>query len=352
MTNYVIENIRDTAEEIGKMIPKTLQSYSIPELISMCWQNSDDDDDDAKCFNKVLVDNISADNRVQAFLNLECIKLSAEDVHITVDFDKVELLEKTILDNNIQPNLSMLDSYKCGVVVTYNVGKDLYAITKHAHKDTDKYIMFGLDICKTKGNTKVFKNNGLVMLNRKSGKFYFSCADEADCTILLNGQRIPVIKVGEDTVQNCFIGSRSLMDYYRSNPLMDTRYVMIGNRLLALATLQECLLCYLELRDNIPEYKTTTTPSKNTSTEHKVSKPAPPDRTNALGIHNHFIDLSMPIVHRCNGRKPWQGGHHASPCQHTVREHLRHYKNGKVVVVKSFIRGKVKNTLELETYGI
>lgn len=351
MTNYVIENIRDTAEEIGKMIPKTLQSYSIPELISMCWKNNDDEDA-AKCFRRVLVDSISADNVVQAFLYLECVKLSAEDVHITVDFDKIELLEKTILDNNIQPNLSMLDSYKCGVVVTYNVGKDLYAITKHAHKEIDKYIMFGLDICKTKGNTKVFKNNGLVMLNRKSGKFYFSCADTPDCTILLKGQRIPVIKVGEDTVQNCFISSRTLLDYYRSNPLMDTRYVMIGNRLLALATLQECLLCYLELRDNISEYRTITTAPKSPSCKRKISKPTPPDHTNALGIHNHFIDLSMPIVRRCTGKKPWQGGHHASPCQHTVREHLRHYKNGKVVIVRSFTRGKDKNTLELETYGI
>ena len=34
-----------------------------------------------------------------------------------------------------------------------------------------------------------------------------------------------------------------------------------------------------------------------------------------------------------------QGGHHRTPCEHTVRSHLRHYSNGKVVEVKSYTRG-------------
>lgn len=353
MTNYVIESVRDSAEEIKRLIPKTLCYRTIPELMSKCFE-SKDDEVAAKYLVKTIVDNISGEDALRVFMNLQNIQAATEDVSITVDFDKIELLENTILNSNAVPNISILDSYKGGLTVTYNTGNNLYAITKQPHTENSKYIIFGLDVCKvdTSRNTKTFQNNGLIMINRNTGRFYFSCADTPDCTLVINGQRIPVVKMSDDTLQNCFVGSRNLLDYYRSNPLMDTRYVMIGNRLLAIATWQECLLCYLELKDHMPEYRISVSASNNNTSTRKVSKPVQHDATAVLSINNHFVDLTTPIVRRCSGKKAWQGGHHASPCQHTVREHIRHYKNGKTTIVKSFIRGKNTNTLELKTFGI
>lgn len=61
-------------------------------------------------------------------------------------------------------------------------------------------------------------------------------------------------------------------------------------------------------------------------------------------VHSSYKNLSDIMVHKVYEKKPWQGGHHASPCKHTVSGHTRHYKNGKNVWIEPFSRGGKNQT--------
>lgn len=103
------------------------------------------------------------------------------------------------------------------------------------------------------------------------------------------------------------------------------------------------------LEKAIKEYQRAITSVKLVRTEQGARKRSKEINADASGlqvserscesIHSSYRNLSDIMVKKVHEKKPWQGGHHASPCKHTVSGHLRHYKNGKEVWINSFSRG-------------
>ena len=98
---------------------------------------------------------------------------------------------------------------------------------------------------------------------------------------------------------------------------------------------QTVLRKYMSVIDNVTTVKRESTAVKraeklDVSGVH-IYSPA------SLGTSNVvFKPLADYGIHIVRERKEWQGGHHASPIPHTVREHKRYYKNGKVVTIKAY----------------
>lgn len=103
------------------------------------------------------------------------------------------------------------------------------------------------------------------------------------------------------------------------------------------------------LEKAIKEYQRAITSVKLVRTEQGARKKSKEINSDASGlkvsehngesIHSSYKNLSDIMVKKVYEKKPWQGGHHASPCKHTVSGHVRHYKSGKEVWVDSFSRG-------------
>lgn len=53
-----------------------------------------------------------------------------------------------------------------------------------------------------------------------------------------------------------------------------------------------------------------------------------------------YVKLSSLVERKVRERKEWQGGHHKSPVPHDVSSHYRHYKNGKVILIQGYHKGK------------
>ena len=125
-----------------------------------------------------------------------------------------------------------------------------------------------------------------------------------------------------------------------------SRYDMIGSRLSAVLVVQEIYKLYKQLKDNVQtvEYKI-----NNKEVKENVNRTHTANTYIEDDVVNRLVDLTAVKTKYVGRKYKALGGHHASPIEHTVSGHYRHYKNGKVIFVGSFKRGKKKEYFEVTT---
>lgn len=338
---YTTLNIQDCINNIKNFIPKTLKGISVHSYVS---DAPDDAEALALYIKKTVKDKLSDTDLMELYYNMNILKLSVRSINICTNVNQIRQIEVQAATEGIEFDIDVLNEIvQQGVSINFTDKDKMYCISML--NNNPKYYIIGLDLCFRKGSKKViFMQNEIILMNKKTNTMYV-CDPMGDYNIKL-----------ENTVFTCFKFKKeflqaNMLEYYAYTLLHDntdsiSRYDRIGSRISAILVVQELYKLYKQLKSEpkIVEYKINDSEVKET--ENKTHKEQTYfDDT----VVNRFVDLTAVKTKYVGRKYKALGGHHASPIEHTVSGHYRHYKNGKVVFIESFTRGKKKDFFEVTT---
>lgn len=337
---YTTLNVQDCINNISELIPKTLKDMSVHTYVS---EAPIDDERLAVYIKRTVKDKLSDAELMDVYYNVNILKLAEKSIHITTNVEQIRQIETQAATNGIDFDIDTLDEIaQKGVSINFTDNGKMYCISMlHDHP---KYYIIGLDLCYKTGPKKVvFLQNEIVLINKKTNSMYV-CDKMGDYKIKL-----------VDTTFNCFKFKKEvlkyvMLDYYdytltNNDTASISRYDRIGSRLSAIFVIQELYKVYKQLRDNpqVIEYKVNSNEVKESHSVHQSHEYQ--DDT----VVNRFVDLTAVKTKYVGRKYKALGGHHASPIEHNVSGHYRHYKNGKVIFIEGFKRGKKKDYFEVTT---
>ena len=337
---YTTLNVQDCINNISELIPKTLKDMSVHTYVSEAPM---DEERLAMYIKRTVKDKLSDAELMDVYYNVNILKLAEKSIHITTNVEQIRQIETQAATNGIDFDIDTLDEIaQKGVSINFTDNGKMYCISMlHDHP---KYYIIGLDLCYKTGPKKVvFLQNEIVLINKKTNSMYV-CDKMGDYKIKL-----------VDTTFNCFKFKKEvlkyvMLDYYdytltNNDTASISRYDRIGSRLSAIFVIQELYKVYKQLRDNpqVIEYKVNSNEVKESHSVHQSHEYQ--DDT----VVNRFVDLTAVKTKYVGRKYKALGGHHASPIEHNVSGHYRHYKNGKVIFIEGFKRGKKKDYFEVTT---
>lgn len=337
---YTTLNVQDCISNISELIPKTLKDMSVHTYVS---EAPIDEESLAKYIKRTVKDKLSDAELMDVYYNVNILKLAEKSTHIVTNVEQIRQIETQAATKGIDFDIDTLDEIaQKGVSINFTDNGKMYCISM-LH-DRPKYYIIGLDLCYKTGPKKVvFLQNEIVLINKKTNSMYV-CDKMGDYKIKL-----------EDTTFNCFKFKKEvlqyvMLDYYNytltnNDTTSLSRYDRIGSRLSAIFVIQELYKVYKQLRYNpqVIEYKVNSNEVKESHSVHQSHEYQ--DDT----VVNRFVDLTAVKTKYVGRKYKALGGHHASPIEHNVSGHYRHYKNGKVIFIESFKRGKKKDYFEVTT---
>lgn len=337
---YTTLNVQDCINNISELIPKTLKNMSVHTYVS---EAPIDDERLAVYIKRTVKDKLSDAELMDVYYNVNILKLAEKSIHIITNVEQIRQIETQAAMKGIDFDIDTLDEIaQKGVSINFTDNGKMYCISMlHDHP---KYYVIGLDLCYKTGPKKVvFLQNEIVLINKKTNSMYV-CDKMGDYKIKL-----------VDTTFNCFKFKKEvlqyvMLDYYNytltnNDTSSLSRYDRIGSRLSVIFVIQELYKVYKQLRDNpqVIEYKVNSSEVKESHSVHQSHEYQ--DDT----VVNRFVDLTAVKTKYVGRKYKALGGHHASPIEHNVSGHYRHYKNGKVIFIEGFKRGKKKDYFEVKT---
>ena len=338
---YTTLNVQDCISNISELIPKTLKGMSVHTYVSEAPM---DEERLATYIKRTVKDKLSDAELMDVYYNVNILKLAEKSTHIVTNVEQIRQIETQAATSGIDFDIDVLNEIvQQGVSINFTDKDKMYCISML--NNNPKYYIIGLDLCFKKGSKKViFMQNEIILMNKKTNTMYV-CDPMGDYNIKL-----------EDTVFTCFKFKKeflqaNMLEYYAYTLMHDntdsiSRYDRIGSRISAILVVQELYKLYKQLKSDtkIVEYKIND--SEVREMENKTHKEHTYfDDT----VVNRFVDLTAVKTKYVGRKYKALGGHHASPIEHTVSGHYRHYKNGKVVFIESFTRGKKKDFFEVTT---
>lgn len=337
---YTTLNVQDCISNISELIPKTLKDMSVHTYVS---EAPIDEESLVTYIRRTVKDKLSDAELMDVYYNVNILKLAEKSTHIVTNVEQIRQIETQAATNGIDFDIDTLNEIaQKGVSINFTDNGKMYCVSM-LH-DRPKYYIIGLDLCYKTGPKKVvFLQNEIVLINKKTNSMYV-CDKMGDYKIKL-----------EDTTFNCFKFKKEvlqcvMLDYYNYSLVANdttslSRYDRIGSRLSAIFVIQELYKVYKQLRDNpqVIEYKVNSNEVKESHSVHQSHEYQ--DDT----VVNRFVDLTAVKTKYVGRKYKALGGHHASPIEHNVSGHYRHYKNGKVIFIESFKRGKKKDYFEVTT---
>lgn len=337
---YTTLNVQDCINNISELIPKTLKNMSVHTYVS---EAPIDDERLAVYIKRTVKDKLSDAELMDVYYNVNILKLAEKSIHIITNVEQIRQIETQAAMKGIDFDIDTLDEIaQKGVSINFTDNGKMYCISMlHDHP---KYYVIGLDLCYKTGPKKVvFLQNEIVLINKKTNSMYV-CDKMGDYKIKL-----------VDTTFNCFKFKKEvlqyvMLDYYNytltnNDTSSLSRYDHIGSRLSAIFVVQELYKVYKQLRDNpqVIEYKVNSNEVKESHSIHQSHE------YQGDTVVNRFVDLTAVKTKYVGRKYKALGGHHASPIEHNVSGHYRHYKNGKVIFIEGFKRGKKKDYFEVTT---
>ena len=337
---YTTLNVQDCISNISELIPKTLKDMSVHTYVS---EAPIDEESLATYIRRTVKDKLSDAELMDVYYNVNILKLAEKSTHIITNVEQIRQIETQAATKGIDFDIDTLNEIaQKGVSINFTDNGKMYCISML--RDHPKYYIIGLDLCYKTGPKKVvFLQNEIVLINKKTNSMYV-CDKIGDYKIKL-----------EDTTFNCFKFKKEvlqyvMLDYYNyslveNDTASPSRYDRIGSRLSAIFVIQELYKVYKQLLDNpqVIEYKVNSNEVKESHSVHQSHEYQ--DDT----VVNRFVDLTAVKTKYVGRKYKALGGHHASPVEHNVSGHYRHYKNGKVIFIESFKRGKKKDYFEVTT---
>ena len=211
-------------------------------------------------------------------------------------------------------------------------GKQCRARVAVEHLEFDGIISVSIDsVCNFSKNTDLHKSNwlfcnyGTVLLMPDKKKIFIVSFDEKlgkETLVLSENYSVYGTSVDTDIYDMCNF-DKCIGDSVEINTLTG---VLIA---------QGALNKYLEVMTCTKKYKRVSTVEKHVESKKQSYKMS-------VCENDSYVPLSSYAVKIVRERKEWQGGHHASPRPHDVREHTRTYKSGKTITVKAFHKSSPK----------
>ena len=338
---YVTLNIKDCINNIKNLIPKTLNGTSVHSYVSDAPLS---DKGLALYIMRTVKDNLSGDERLELFYNISALQSILQSTNICTNIDQIRQIEAQAATEGIEFDMDVLNEIaQQGVTINFTDNNKMYCIS--VFKNNSKYLAVGLDLCYKNGPSKVvFMHNDIILWNKFNNNMYI-CDPMGDHRVTVENEPLNCFKFKKDVIQEKISAYHAYtLVYGESNE--PSRYDMIGSRLSAVLVVQEVYKLYKQLKDNVKtvEYKV-----NNKEVKENVYKTHTANTYLEDDVVNRLVDLTAVKTKYVGRKYKALGGHHASPIEHTVSGHYRHYKNGKVIFVGSFKRGKKKEYFEVTT---
>lgn len=200
-------------------------------------------------------------------------------------------------------------------------------------------------------NEEGFCNYGQMFINTKTGSVIFNHVED-DLNVVsikvlgseeVKGERLTRAEFEKRVVETeaYFHDGSFYKSLSETVDLNATRkfYLQISR----LCMLEKAIREYKKALDSVKRVRTITGAKKKAKAVASDSSGVKVANVDVHTVHSSYKSLEDMMVHKVYEKKPWQGGHHASPIEHEVSGHERHYKNGKVVWIDGYRRGGKKD---------